>query len=83
VAVALAISTQAAKAEYRVNIRDVLEVAVAGVPELRHRATVQMDGNISLPLIGMLPVAGLPVPQIRAKIRAALASKVSSQTRFQ
>src|SRR5438093_8845487 len=78
VAIALAISTQA-KAEYRVNIGDVLEVAVAGVPELRHRATVQMDGNISLPLVGMLPVAGLPVPQIRAKIGAALAGKVYRQ----
>ena len=38
-----------------------------------------MDGNISLPLVGMLPVAGLPVPQIRAKIGAALANKVFRQ----
>ena len=28
------------------------------------------------PLVGSLPVAGLPLPQIRAKIGAALASKV-------
>ena len=77
-ALALALSTQA-KAEYRVNVGDVLEVAVAGVPELRHRATVQMDGNISLPLVGMLPAAGLPVPQIRAKIGALLAGKVYRQ----
>ena len=78
VAVGLAISNQA-KAEYRVNVGDVLEVAVAGVPELRHRAPVQMDGNISLPLVGMLPVAGLPLPQIRATIGAALTSKVFRQ----
>ena len=52
---------------------------MAGVPELRHRAAVQMDGNISLPLVGALPVAGLPLPQIRAKIGAALASKVFRQ----
>jgi polysaccharide export outer membrane protein len=78
VAVSLTISTQA-KAEYRVNVGDVLEVAVAGVPELRHRAPVQMDGDISLPLVGTLPVAGLPLPQIRAKIGAALASKVFRQ----
>ena len=38
-----------------------------------------MDGNISLPLVGTLPVAGLPLPQIRAKIGAALASKVFRQ----
>jgi polysaccharide export outer membrane protein len=78
VAVGLTISTQA-KAEYRVNVGDVLEVAVAGAPELRHRAGVQMDGNISLPLIGMLPVAGLPLSEIRAKIGAAMASKVFRQ----
>ena len=79
VAVGLAISVTQANAEYRVSIGDVLEVAVAGVPELRHRAAVQMDGSISLPLVGMLPVAGLPLPQIRTKIGAALASKVFRQ----
>lgn len=79
VAFGLTISVTQAKAEYRISIGDVLEVAVAGVPELRHRAPVQMDGNISLPLVGMLPVAGLPLPQIRAQIGAALASKVFRQ----
>jgi len=79
VAVGLTISVTQAKAEYRVNAGDVLEVAVAGVPELRHRAAVQMDGNISLQLVGMLPVAGLPLSQIRAKIGAAMASKAFRQ----
>src|SRR5260370_2843386 len=74
VAVGLTISVTQAKAEYRINIGDVLEVAVAGVPELRHRAAVQMDGNISLPMAGTLSVAGLPLPRIRAKVRAATAS---------
>jgi polysaccharide biosynthesis/export protein len=74
-AVGLTISVTQAKAEYLVNVGDVLEVAVAGVPELRNRAAVQIDGNISLPLVGTLPVAGLPLPQIRARIGAALASK--------
>ena len=79
VAVGLTISVTQAKAEYRANIGDVLEVAVAGIPELRSRAPVQIDGNISLPLVGMLPVAGLPLPQIRAQIGAAMASKVFRQ----
>ena len=52
---------------------------MAGVPELRHRAAVQIDGNISLPLAGTLPVAGLPLQQIRAKIGAAMASKMFRQ----
>ncbi|MGF6429118.1 MULTISPECIES: polysaccharide biosynthesis/export family protein [Bradyrhizobium] len=78
VAVGLTISAQA-KAEYRVNVGDVLEVAVAGVPELRQRAPVQVDGNISLPLVGMVPVAGLPLQEIRTKVGAALTSKVFRQ----
>jgi len=79
VGLTLTMSVTHAKAEYRVNIGDVLEVAVAGVPELRYRAAVQMDGNISLPLVGTLTVAGVPLPQIRAQIGAALASKVFRQ----
>jgi polysaccharide export outer membrane protein len=79
VAVSLTIFVTQAKAEYVVNVGDVLEVAVAGVPELRNRAAVQIDGNISLPLVGMLPAAGLSLPQIQAKIGAALASKVFRQ----
>ncbi|WP_246174896.1 polysaccharide biosynthesis/export family protein [Bradyrhizobium paxllaeri] len=78
-AVGVIIFVAQARAEYRVSVGDVLEVAVAGVPELRHRAAVQMDGNISLPLVGALPVAGQPLPQIGAKIGAALASKVFRQ----
>ncbi|WLA67671.1 polysaccharide biosynthesis/export family protein [Bradyrhizobium diazoefficiens] len=78
VAAGLATSTQA-KAEYRVNVGDVLEVAVAGVPELRHRAPVQIDGSISLPLVGMLPVAGLPLSQIRTKVGEVLTSKIFRQ----
>jgi polysaccharide export outer membrane protein len=38
-----------------------------------------MDGNISLPLVGMLPVTGLPLPEIRAKIGAAMAHKMFRQ----
>ena len=79
VAVGLAISVTQAKAEYRVNVGDVLEVAVAGAPELRQRAAVQIDGNISLPLAGAVSVAGLSLPQIRANIGAALARKVFRQ----
>src|SRR6266403_937777 len=79
VAVGLTISATQTKAEYRVNVGDVLEVAAAGASELRYRAAVQMDGNISLPLVGMLPVAGLPLSEIRAKIGAAMATKAFRQ----
>lgn len=79
VAFGLTISVSRAKAEYLVNIGDILEIAVAGVPELRNRAAVQLDGTISLPLAGTLPVAGLSLPKIQTKIGVALASKVFRQ----
>ncbi|WP_312016986.1 polysaccharide biosynthesis/export family protein [Bradyrhizobium jicamae] len=78
-ALGLIMSITQAKAEYRVHVGDVLEVAVAGVPELRHRAPVQMDGNVSLPLVGIVQVAGLPLPQVQATIGAKLASKTFRQ----
>jgi polysaccharide biosynthesis/export protein len=68
-----------AKAEYRVDVGDVLEIAVAGVPELRQRVAVQLDGSISYPLLGTFMVAGLPPSEVRAKIRATLPTKVFRQ----
>src|SRR5215467_7374103 len=68
-----------AKAEYRVDVGDVLEISVAGVLELRQRVTVQLDGSISYPLLGTFMAAGMPPSEVRAKIRAALPSKVFRQ----
>lgn len=79
VAIGLTIFIPQAKAEYLISAGDVLEVAVAGVPELKNCAAVEIDGNISLPLVGTLPVAGLPLSEIRAKIGAALANRVFRQ----
>ncbi len=68
-----------AKAEHPVDAGDVLEISVAGVPELRQRVTVQLDGSISYPLLGTFVVAGLPPSEVRAKLRTALPSKVYRQ----
>ena len=72
-------STNSAKAEYRLHAGDVIEIAVAGMPELRQRVTVQMDGSISLPLLGTLIVAGSSASEARTKIRSALVTKVLRQ----
>jgi polysaccharide biosynthesis/export protein len=78
--VGLILSTiQSAKAEYRVSVGDMLEITVAGVADLRHKAPVQLDGTLSLPLVGNVQVSGLPLLQIEAKVRAALATKVFRQ----
>jgi polysaccharide biosynthesis/export protein len=77
--VLLCSAVPAAGGEHRVDVGDVLEIAVAGVPELRQRVTVQLDGSISYPLLGTFVVAGLPPSELRAKLRSALPSKVFRQ----
>lgn len=66
--------------EYRLHAGDVLEIVVAGMPELKQRVTVQVDGGISLPLLGTIMVAGATTSVARAKIQAALATKVFRYT---
>ena len=46
------------------------------MPEFQQRVTVQADGEISLPLFGTLIVAGSTTSDARAKIQAALSTKV-------
>jgi polysaccharide export outer membrane protein len=66
-----------ARAEYLIGVGDALEISVAGVPELRQRVTVELDGSISYPLLGTtFIVDGLSSSAVRAKLRATLPSKV-------
>jgi polysaccharide export outer membrane protein len=75
------IVVQPATAEYRLGPGDVIEVSVAGLPEYRHRVTVQLDGSISLPLLGTIVVAGARPSEARSKIQSTLATKVVRQRR--
>jgi polysaccharide export outer membrane protein len=65
--------------QYRVHAGDVIEVSVAGLPELRMRGAVQTDGAISLPLLGALNVAGMTPAEMRKNIQRALAQKIYRQ----
>jgi polysaccharide export outer membrane protein len=78
-AILLLSTVGASRAEYRLDVDDVIEIAVAGVPDLKQRVTVQIDGTISFPLIGALAVGGLTIPELRSKVQAALATKVFRQ----
>jgi polysaccharide export outer membrane protein len=62
-------------AEYRLDVGDVIEVSVLGVPELRQRVPVQLDGSISYPLAGSLVVSGLSTSEVRAKLQSILPTK--------
>lgn len=68
-----------AKAEYKLHVGDVIEISVARLPELKQRVPVQLDGTISFPLLGTLPVANLSPAEVQAKVQAMLAAKVFRQ----
>lgn len=66
----------AARAEYRLQGGDVVEISVSGVPELKQRAPVQLDGSITFPVVGTFTVEGVEFSEIRAKLQSAVASKI-------
>ena len=41
-----------ARAEYHLDIGDVIEISVARAPELQRRVSIGLDGSISFPLLG-------------------------------
>jgi len=68
-----------AKAEYRLQVGDAIEISVARLPELKQRVAVQLDGTISFPLLGTIAVVDLSPAQVQAKVQAMLAAKVFRQ----
>lgn len=71
-----AASSPADGSEYRLQPGDVIEVSLLGLPELRQRMPIQLDGTITASLVGDLKVAGLTPGEMRSKIKAALAGKL-------
>lgn len=54
--------------EYRIGVGDVLGVVFWRERELSGEVTVRPDGRITLPLINEMYVAGLTLPELRAKV---------------
>ena len=54
---------------------DELEITVYGAPDLSEHTRVNADGNISMPLIGYVRVAGLSSSEAKAAIEAQLRQK--------
>jgi polysaccharide export outer membrane protein len=59
--------------EYVVGEGDVLQVTVLGNPDLATTARVTREGQIRLPLIGQVPVAGVALPRIADMVSDRLA----------
>jgi polysaccharide biosynthesis/export protein len=68
-----------AVAEYRLQPGDTLEISIAGLPDLRQRAPIGLDGAIALPLIGQTKVGGLSISEAREQITHDLSNKVYRQ----
>lgn len=64
-----------ASAEYRLAPGDIIEISVAGFPELKLRNAIQLDGHIAIPLVGRIRLQGLTAAEMQTRIEAAMASK--------
>lgn len=62
-------------AEYRVQPGDSLEISAPPMPEFRHRAQINLDGEASFPLIGSIRVGGLTLSEVRTKVQALVSTQ--------
>lgn len=70
----------AARAEYRLQPGDTLELAIVGLPDLRQRSLIGVDGEIVLPLSGQIKVSGMTLAEARAAVTRELGNKTYSYT---
>lgn len=73
---ALILAPTSALSDYKLQSGDTLEISVTGVPDLKQRTPVGVDGEIALPLVGQIKVKGLSVAEARAEITRGLSNKV-------
>src|SRR3712207_3801899 len=79
-AILLSLAPVAAGAQYRLQPGDALELVVVGLPELRQRAAIGVDGDTVLPLAGQVKVSGLTLAEARSTVAAALANRTYQTT---
>jgi polysaccharide export outer membrane protein len=72
---ALGLACSSASAAYLLGPGDKLVVTVYGAPDLERRTAVNADGQIIMPLIGSVPVAGLSIDDAKQLIQKLLAEK--------
>jgi polysaccharide export outer membrane protein len=58
---------------YLLGAGDVIQVDIFDVPEYSGAYTIQADGNLNLPLVGLINVQGLTLPQASSALSRALA----------
>lgn len=73
------VSHAAPEAPYKLQIGDVLELAVAGSPDFRHRLPIGIDGKISIPLVGSISVVGRSVMDVQNELGREIPTKAIPQ----
>ena len=61
--------------DYKIGPQDLLEISVFEVEKLNKTVRVSSQGNVNLPLIGVLKVKGLTPEELEREIRSLLAEK--------
>ena len=65
----------AASGDYRIGPSDLLAISVLQAPELKSSVRVSEQGQVSLPLLGMVPVAGLTAQELETQLESRLREK--------
>jgi polysaccharide export outer membrane protein len=61
--------------DYRLNLGDVLEISIHGFPELRQKAMVELNGDVSLPPAGRIRIVGMNIAEAQAAIRKLVTAR--------
>jgi len=57
---------------YRLGIGDAISVVVPRFPDLNVQAAIDIEGNIVVPLLGRVPIAGLTLEEVQERLRVGL-----------
>ena len=68
-------SRRTSSRDYKIGPQDLLEITVFEVEKLNKTVRVSSQGNINLPLLGILKVKGLSADELEKEIRSLLAEK--------
>jgi polysaccharide biosynthesis/export protein len=57
---------------YRLRAGDAIEISIAGVSEVKQRFVLDLDGQISVPLVGVIKAEGSTIGELRDKLQHIL-----------
>lgn len=69
---ALATTARGAKEDYRIGAEDLVDISVFEVPELSRTVRVSASGEVSLPLLGTVQIAGMTTRELEQDLRERL-----------